>query len=168
MSIDDDLYSPNRTSQTDRVLSVSELTGSIKQLLEGEFPSVWVSGEISNFSRPGSGHCYLTLKDDAAQIRAVLWRTAASRVRFELHDGLEVLCQGRSTFTPPAAATNWSSSRSSLAASARSSWRCGSCANGWRPRACSPPSASGRCQDFRGESPSSPAPPAPRCAIFWK
>ena len=94
MSIDDELYSPSRTSPADRVLSVSELTGSIKALLEGEFPSVWVSGEISNFSRPGSGHCYLTLKDDAAQIRAVLWRSAASRVRFDLHDGLEVLCQG--------------------------------------------------------------------------
>ena len=71
-----------------------ELTGQIKGLLEGRFPAVWVSGEISNFSRPQSGHCYLTLKDDQAQIRAVMWRSAASRVRFDLHDGLEVICQG--------------------------------------------------------------------------
>ncbi|MEX2560084.1 MAG: exodeoxyribonuclease VII large subunit, partial [Pirellulales bacterium] len=62
--------------------------------LETSFPSVWVGGEISNLSRPQSGHCYLTLKDDRAQLRAVLWRTAAERLRFDLQDGLEVVCQG--------------------------------------------------------------------------
>lgn len=76
------------------VLSVSELTEQLKELLEVAFPIVWVSGEISNFSRPQSGHCYFTLKDDRAQIRAVLWRGDASRVKFDLHDGLEVICQG--------------------------------------------------------------------------
>jgi exodeoxyribonuclease VII large subunit len=78
----------------DRIWSVSELTSQIKDLLEGQFQSVWVGGEISNFSRPQSGHCYFTLKDDRAQIRAVLWRTAAIRLRFELEDGIEVVCQG--------------------------------------------------------------------------
>jgi exodeoxyribonuclease VII large subunit len=91
----DDLYSTAADPATERVLSVSELTDQIKGVLEGQFPAVWVSGEISNFSRPQSGHCYLTLKDDTAQIRAVLWRTAASRVRVELHDGLEVICRGQ-------------------------------------------------------------------------
>lgn len=81
-------------SQTERVWSVSELTSQIKDLLEGQFQTVWVSGEISNFSRPQSGHCYFTLKDDRAQIRAVLWRTAALRLKFELEDGIEVICQG--------------------------------------------------------------------------
>ncbi len=76
------------------VLTVSQLTAEIKDVLESSFPSVWVSGEISNFSRPASGHCYLTLKDDEAQIRAVLWRASAARARFDLHDGLEVICQG--------------------------------------------------------------------------
>ena len=76
------------------VLSVSQLTAELKDVVESYFSSVWVSGEISNFSRPQSGHCYLTLKDDQAQMRAVLWRTVASRVRFDLHDGLEVICQG--------------------------------------------------------------------------
>ncbi|MGE0608078.1 MAG: exodeoxyribonuclease VII large subunit [Pirellulales bacterium] len=75
-------------------LSVSQLTDQLKDVVETSFPQVWVSGEISNFSRPASGHCYLTLKDDKAQLRAVVWRTAASRLRFELEDGLEVLCQG--------------------------------------------------------------------------
>jgi len=76
------------------ILSVSQLTAQIKSLVELSFPSVWVAGEISNFARPQSGHCYLTLKDDEAQLRCAMWRTAASRVRFDLHDGLEVVCRG--------------------------------------------------------------------------
>jgi exodeoxyribonuclease VII large subunit len=78
-----------------RVWTVSELTGQIKELLETEFALVWLAGEISNFKRHSSGHLYLTLKDDRAQIPAVIWRTAASRVVFELSDGLEVIVQGR-------------------------------------------------------------------------
>jgi exodeoxyribonuclease VII large subunit len=78
-----------------RPLSVSELTAQIKDLLEAAFPAVWVAGEISNFARPQSGHCYLTLKDERAQLRAVIWRGAAARIRFQMHDGLEVLCRGR-------------------------------------------------------------------------
>jgi exodeoxyribonuclease VII large subunit len=82
------------------VLTVSELTAMVKDVLEGAFPAVWVSGEISNLSRPQSGHCYLTLKDDAAQLRAVIWRTTALQVPFELEDGMEVICQGRLDLYP--------------------------------------------------------------------
>jgi len=84
----------NDDSAAEPVLSVSDLTAHIKETLEGTFPDVWVTGEISNLSRPQSGHCYLTLKDDRAQIRAVMWRATAARLRFDLHDGLEVICQG--------------------------------------------------------------------------
>jgi exodeoxyribonuclease VII large subunit len=70
------------------------LTSQLKDLLEGAFPAVWVAGEISNFTRSQSGHCYLTLKDDRAQLRAVMWRGVAVRTRFDLHDGLEVICRG--------------------------------------------------------------------------
>jgi exodeoxyribonuclease VII large subunit len=76
------------------VLTVSELTAQIKEALEDGFPSVWVAGEISNLARPQSGHVYLTLKDDQAQMRAVMWRSAAARIRFDLEDGLEVVCRG--------------------------------------------------------------------------
>jgi exodeoxyribonuclease VII large subunit len=76
------------------VLTVSALTLLVKEIIEGSFPAVWVSGEISNFSRPQSGHCYLTLKDDEAQVRAVIWRGTAATVRCDLHDGLEVICRG--------------------------------------------------------------------------
>ena len=49
------------------VISVSQLNRTARRLLEGEFPTLWVEGEISNFSRPGSGHWYFTLKDEKAQ-----------------------------------------------------------------------------------------------------
>ena len=77
-----------------RPLSVWELTSQVKDLLEAAFPEVSVAGEVSNFVRPQSGHCYLTLKDDRAQLRAVMWRGVAARLRFDLHDGLEVVCRG--------------------------------------------------------------------------
>ncbi|MEX2187589.1 MAG: exodeoxyribonuclease VII large subunit [Pirellulales bacterium] len=83
------------------IRTVSQLTAELKDVVESTFPSVWVSGEISNFSRPASGHCYLTLKDDEAQLRAVIWRTTAARVAFDLHDGLEVICQGHLDVYPP-------------------------------------------------------------------
>jgi exodeoxyribonuclease VII large subunit len=84
---------PDRQSSPP-VLTVSALTLLIKEVVEGSFPLIWVSGEISNFSRPQSGHCYLTLKDDQAQIRAVVWRNTAASIRCDLHDGLEVICRG--------------------------------------------------------------------------
>ncbi len=76
------------------LLTVWQLTSVIKELLEAAIPTVWVTGEISNFSRPSSGHCYLTLKDDQAQIRCAIWRNVSQRMRFDPHDGLEVVCRG--------------------------------------------------------------------------
>jgi exodeoxyribonuclease VII large subunit len=76
------------------ILSVSALSLRLKALVENGFPHVCVEGEISNLSRATSGHVYLTLKDETAQIRAVLWRSAAARIRFELHDGLHVVAAG--------------------------------------------------------------------------
>ncbi len=83
-----------QTTFDQEVLSVAELTAQIKDMVEATFPVVWVAGEIGDFSRPQSGHCYLTLKDPDAQLPAVIWRSTASRVRFDLHDGLEVVCRG--------------------------------------------------------------------------
>jgi exodeoxyribonuclease VII large subunit len=76
------------------VWTVSELTARIKELLEERFPAFWVEGEISNLRVPSSGHAYFTLKDESAQIRAVLFRNRSRRVRFELEDGLHVLAFG--------------------------------------------------------------------------
>lgn len=81
--------------------TVSELTARIKSTLERGFPEVAVRGEISNLSRPRSGHVYLSLKDDSAQIRAVLWKSDAEKVAFDLHDGLAVKVSGRLTVYAP-------------------------------------------------------------------
>src|SRR5205823_7499837 len=72
----------------------SELSLRIKAALEDRFPAVWVQGEVSNLRLPSSGHVYFTLKDDAAQIRCVLFRSRGRRVRFALEDGLQVLAFG--------------------------------------------------------------------------
>jgi exodeoxyribonuclease VII large subunit len=77
-----------------RVYTVSELTAGIKGALEGAFPAVWVEGEISNLRVPSSGHAYFTLKDEGAQISAVLFRSRGRRVRFEPEDGMRVLAFG--------------------------------------------------------------------------
>jgi exodeoxyribonuclease VII large subunit len=77
------------------ILTVSELTQEIKDILEMKFPDVWVEGEISNLRIPPSGHIYFTLKDDFSQIRAVLFRLQARSLRFTPEDGLHVICRGR-------------------------------------------------------------------------
>ena len=76
------------------VFTVSELTRAIKARLEDSFPTVWVEGEISNLRIPGSGHAYFTLKDETAQLRAVLFRGRNRHVRFKPEDGLQVLAFG--------------------------------------------------------------------------
>lgn len=77
------------------VLSVSDLTRSARLLLEGEFPSVFVEGEISNFSKPASGHWYFTLKDDKSQLRSAMFKGRNSRLRFLPRNGLQVIVRGK-------------------------------------------------------------------------
>ncbi len=87
--------------QTPKIYTVRELTGEIKDLLENRFEFVWVEGEISNFSAPSSGHYYMVLKDGKAQIRAVMFRVQARRLRFMPENGMHVLVQGRVGVYPP-------------------------------------------------------------------
>jgi exodeoxyribonuclease VII large subunit len=85
----------------DKVLTIGELTRAIKGKLEESYASVWVEGEVSNLSRPSSGHVYLTLKDDEASLKAVLYRGIAFRMKFDLRDGMRVIARGRlSVFVP--------------------------------------------------------------------
>jgi len=92
----------------DKVYTVSELTRLIRLELENAFLFVWVEGEVSNLRQPASGHYYFTLKDENAQLRAVMFRSDANRIqsefkknsllpRFELKDGMKVICGGRIT-----------------------------------------------------------------------
>lgn len=84
-----------------RILTVTQLTSQIKNLLEEEFPDVWVEGEISNLSIPQSGHVYFTLKDEHAQVRAVMFRSSHRFLKFTLQHGLQVLCRGRLSVYDP-------------------------------------------------------------------
>ncbi|MDD0975060.1 exodeoxyribonuclease VII large subunit [Pseudomonas fontis] len=77
------------------VLTVSQLNGRARVLLEDVFSNIWVEGEISNLARPASGHVYFTLKDSGAQVRCALFRNNAARVRQALRDGLAVKVRGK-------------------------------------------------------------------------
>lgn len=79
------------------ILRPAQLNALARDLLEGSFGQVWVEGEISNFSRPTSGHLYFTLKDDRAQVRCALFKQKATTLRFIPRDGLQVLVRGRLT-----------------------------------------------------------------------
>ncbi|MEE8450028.1 MAG: exodeoxyribonuclease VII large subunit [Thermodesulfobacteriota bacterium] len=79
------------------VLTISELTRNIKEVIERSFPLLWVSGEVSNLRIPSSGHLYFTLKDEASQIRVVMFRSQQRKLKFVPEDGVEVIAQGTVT-----------------------------------------------------------------------
>lgn len=78
-------------------LTVSQLTFHIRKQLEGDptLQDVWVEGEISNLSRPASGHIYFTLKDKNASLRCVLWKLDAGRLRLHMQDGMAIEAHGK-------------------------------------------------------------------------
>ena len=76
------------------IISVTELITAFKEVVETALPPCCVEGEISNCKRSPAGHIYLTLKDDQAEISAVIWRTLASRLKFQPKDGMQVLAAG--------------------------------------------------------------------------
>ena len=86
---------PSDAQSAREVLTVSQLNRAVSEVLQAGFRLVWVSGEISNLSRPASGHWYFTMKDAAASVRAVMFRSAARMVRFDPRDGdrVEVLAR---------------------------------------------------------------------------
>jgi exodeoxyribonuclease VII large subunit len=73
----------------------------LRSSIEEQFSDIWLEGELSNLRAPGSGHVYCTLKDKASQIRAVLFRSSAVRLRFALQEGLHVIVRGRLTVYEP-------------------------------------------------------------------
>lgn len=77
------------------VLSVSQLNQKARLLLEKQFNAIWVSGEISNFVKPQSGHWYFTLKDDSAQVRCAMFRNRNTRLKFLPDQGMQVVVFGR-------------------------------------------------------------------------
>ncbi len=92
----DDWLPPER-----RVYTVSELNRDVRTVLEGGFPLIWLEGEISNLSRPSSGHVYFSLKDGAAQVRCALFRNRARYVNLPLTNGQQVLVRARISLYEP-------------------------------------------------------------------
>jgi exodeoxyribonuclease VII large subunit len=80
-----------------KIYKVSEITRDIKNLLEQSFPTLWVEGEISNYTLHSSGHRYFSLKDENSQIRCVLFRWEGKRLAFEPQDGMKVYALGNLT-----------------------------------------------------------------------
>lgn len=80
--------------------TVSEISSSIKRIVEDSFGYVRIKGEISGFKRATSGHCYFSLKDENSVISAVLFRGSAAKVEFEIEEGMEVVVSGKVTTYP--------------------------------------------------------------------
>jgi exodeoxyribonuclease VII large subunit len=94
----DELRVPTQASLARDVLTVSRLNRTAKHVLESGFPSlVWVEGEISNLSRPASGHTYFSLKDNRSQVRCAFFRAQQRRLTTTLQDGLHVIVKARVT-----------------------------------------------------------------------
>lgn len=94
--IEEDQFPPES-----RILSVSALTRQIKTLLEREIGEVWIRGEISNFRRQSSGHCYFSLKDERSQVSAVVFRGDVSGMRILLRDGMQIIAFGQLSVYAP-------------------------------------------------------------------
>ncbi|ABC44451.1 exodeoxyribonuclease VII, large subunit [Salinibacter ruber DSM 13855] len=79
------------------MLSVAELTRGLSDLVEDRYDDVWVEGELSDFTRAASGHCYFSLKDEDAQIRCVMWKHLTQYVYFEPEEGMQVRVNGHAS-----------------------------------------------------------------------
>ncbi|WP_058913257.1 exodeoxyribonuclease VII large subunit [Entomohabitans teleogrylli] len=87
--------------QCPSIFTVSRLNQTVRLLLEQEMGQVWISGEISNFTQPASGHWYFTLKDDTAQVRCAMFRNSNRRVTFRPQHGQQVLVRATITLYEP-------------------------------------------------------------------
>ncbi|MFW5915082.1 MAG: exodeoxyribonuclease VII large subunit [Planctomycetota bacterium] len=85
----------------ENALTISELTAQLKRTIEDTFQNIRVVGEVSRFTRASSGHIYLTLKDEDAVLKGIIWRSRARRMDFDLEDGLEVIAEGNLDVYPP-------------------------------------------------------------------
>jgi exodeoxyribonuclease VII large subunit len=95
VSVADEHEEPAVSPPTPDVLTVSRLNREARAILEGSFPLLWVEGEISNLSRPASGHWYFSLKDDAAQVRAAMFRNRNMYLGFTPANGMHVLVRAQ-------------------------------------------------------------------------
>jgi exodeoxyribonuclease VII large subunit len=84
-----------------KIFTITEVTGIIKQIFDENFNNISITGEISNFKKHTSGHIYFTLKDEGAQISAVIWRSLANSIRMNMQDGMKVIVKGNISVYEP-------------------------------------------------------------------
>ena len=89
------------TQNSRDIFTVSRLNIEVKSALEGSFPLLWVTGEISNLAAPRSGHLYFTLKESGAQVRCAMFRSRRNLSRFQAKDGMQVIVRARVTLYEP-------------------------------------------------------------------
>lgn len=85
----------NMNFEEREIYTVQQLNREVKQLLQQNFPLMWVEGELSNVARPASGHIYFSLKDEHAQVRCAMFRNANRALPFQPEDGMQVLVRAR-------------------------------------------------------------------------
>lgn len=88
-------------SENPKPISVAQITGQIKSQLNRDFANIWVKGEVTGLMQARSGHLYFSLKDDSAQISAMIWESNLWRIDFDIKDGMEVMCLGNVDVYPP-------------------------------------------------------------------
>src|SRR5690348_14197646 len=91
----DNIISPPAIALENEIYSVSQVNHEARILLETRFSTIWVEGELSNLSRPSSGHMYFTLKDESAQVRCAMFRFRNNRLDFTPADGVHVLVKAK-------------------------------------------------------------------------
>ena len=151
--------------EADAVVPVSVLNRAIGTMLERSFPLVWVSGEVSNFTRAASGHWYFSIKDAQAQMRCVMFRGRAQYAEFIPREGDKIEVRALVTMYEPRGELQLNVEAVRRTGHGRACTRrsCGSRRSS-RPKACSPPSASARCRRIRVRSASSRRCRRRRCA----
>ncbi|THD75657.1 exodeoxyribonuclease VII large subunit [Thalassobius vesicularis] len=95
-----ELFDQPTEGQNAPEFSVSEISGAVKRMIEGEFSHIRIRGEVGRVSRPSSGHLYLDLKDDRAVLASVIWKGVVSRLTTRPEEGMEVIATGRLTTFP--------------------------------------------------------------------
>src|SRR5438105_9368856 len=92
-----ELFPPEQLQPSRKVWTVADLTSHMRNLLEAQFPNIWVTGEITNLKTQSSGHIYFTLKDSNSQLSCILFRGEFQVDRSLLQDGRKVIIQGQIT-----------------------------------------------------------------------
>ena len=153
----------NERAPTSPLLTPSALTRLAREVLESNLANVWIEGELTNVSRPASGHLYFTLKDAGAQVRCAMFKPRSTWLPFKPADGLKVLARGRVSLYE--ARGEFQLIIEHMEQSGEGAWPSSSSKRGSLPRVCSPSRTSALSRPCRSASASSHQPPVLHCMM---